>query len=112
MVSAMDVVTARPTELDRYAALARTTGIIGITFVVLLFGLVLLGVSARSEDAADLSGAGEWILLAGVVVVAAAGAFAAAAGPDWVVAVVVIAAGAAVAAGAFLKPVRWLVLPA
>ena len=26
----MDVVTARPTELDRYAALARTTGIIGI----------------------------------------------------------------------------------
>src|SRR4029453_7991481 len=36
MVSAMDVVTARPTELDRYAALARTTGIIGIAFLVLL----------------------------------------------------------------------------
>ena len=41
MVSAMDVVTARPTELDRYAALARTTGIIGITFVVLLFGPII-----------------------------------------------------------------------
>src|SRR4029453_18229338 len=36
MVSVMDVVTARPTELDRYAALARTTGIIGIAFLVLL----------------------------------------------------------------------------
>ena len=37
----MDVVTARPTELDRYAALARTTGIIGLAFVVLLFGPII-----------------------------------------------------------------------
>jgi hypothetical protein len=37
----MDVVTARPTELDRYAALARTTGIIGIAFLVLLFGPII-----------------------------------------------------------------------
>ena len=41
MVSAMDVVTARPTELDRYAGLARTTGIIGIAFLVLTFGPII-----------------------------------------------------------------------
>jgi hypothetical protein len=46
MVSAMDVVTARPTELDRYAALARTTGIIGIAFMVLLFGPIIALASA------------------------------------------------------------------
>jgi phage shock protein PspC (stress-responsive transcriptional regulator) len=40
------------------------------------------------------------------------GAFVAAAGPDWLVPGLVLAAGAAVLAGAFLKPVRWLVLPA
>jgi hypothetical protein len=42
----MDVVTARPTELDRYAALARTTGIIGIAFMVLLFGPIIALASA------------------------------------------------------------------
>jgi hypothetical protein len=42
----MDVVTARPTELDRYAGLARTTGIIGIAFVVLLFGPIIALASA------------------------------------------------------------------
>ncbi|HMI33517.1 MAG TPA: hypothetical protein VK499_05280 [Propionibacteriaceae bacterium] len=42
----MDVVTARPTELDRYAALARTTGIIGIAFLVLLFGPIVALASA------------------------------------------------------------------
>jgi phage shock protein PspC (stress-responsive transcriptional regulator) len=40
------------------------------------------------------------------------GGFGAAAGPDWLVPALVIVAGAAIAAGAFLKPVRWLVLPA
>jgi phage shock protein PspC (stress-responsive transcriptional regulator) len=40
------------------------------------------------------------------------GALAAAAGPDWLVPAIVIAAGAAVLAGAFMKPIRWLVLPA
>ena len=40
------------------------------------------------------------------------GAFAAAAGPDWLVPALVIASGAAILAGAFLKPIRWLVLPA
>ena len=42
----MDLVTARPTELDRYAALARTTGIIGIAFLVLLFGPIIALASA------------------------------------------------------------------
>jgi phage shock protein PspC (stress-responsive transcriptional regulator)/predicted membrane protein len=40
------------------------------------------------------------------------GFFAAAAGADWLVPAFVIAAGAAILAGAFLKPLRWLVLPA
>jgi phage shock protein PspC (stress-responsive transcriptional regulator) len=40
------------------------------------------------------------------------GAIAAAAGPDWLVPALVIAAGAAVVAGAFMKPIRWLVPPA
>jgi phage shock protein PspC (stress-responsive transcriptional regulator) len=40
------------------------------------------------------------------------GLLAAAAGPDWLVPALVLAAGAAIAAGAFLKPIRWLVLPA
>jgi phage shock protein PspC (stress-responsive transcriptional regulator) len=41
-----------------------------------------------------------------------AGTFAAAAGPEWLVPAFVIVAGAAIAAAAFLKPLRWLVLPA
>jgi phage shock protein PspC (stress-responsive transcriptional regulator) len=44
--------------------------------------------------------------------IAIGGAWAAAAGGETVVAIVVIAAGAAILAGAFLRPVRWLVLPA
>jgi phage shock protein PspC (stress-responsive transcriptional regulator) len=40
------------------------------------------------------------------------GFLAAAAGADWLVPAFVIAAGAAILAGAFLKPIRWLVLPA
>jgi phage shock protein PspC (stress-responsive transcriptional regulator) len=40
------------------------------------------------------------------------GAIAAAAGPDWLIPALVLAAGAAVVAGAFMKPIRWLVLPA
>jgi phage shock protein PspC (stress-responsive transcriptional regulator) len=50
------------------------------------------------------------IVLCGIVFIG--GAFAAAAGPDWLVPALVIAAGAAVVAGAFVKPVRWLVPPA
>src|SRR5687767_11076464 len=50
------------------------------------------------------------IIICGVL--ALGGAIAAAAGPDWLVPALVVVAGAAIAAGAFLKPVRWLVLPA
>jgi hypothetical protein len=46
MVSVMDVVTAGRTESDRYAVLARTTGIIGITCMVLLFGPIIALASA------------------------------------------------------------------
>jgi phage shock protein PspC (stress-responsive transcriptional regulator) len=44
--------------------------------------------------------------------IAIGGAWAAGAGGETVVAIVVIAGGAAILAGAFLRPVRWLVLPA
>jgi phage shock protein PspC (stress-responsive transcriptional regulator) len=44
--------------------------------------------------------------------IAIAGAWAAAAGGETVVAITVIAAGAAILVGAFVRPVRWLVLPA
>jgi phage shock protein PspC (stress-responsive transcriptional regulator) len=45
-------------------------------------------------------------------VIAIGGAWAAAAGGETVVAIAVILAGAAILAGGFLRPVRWLVLPA
>jgi phage shock protein PspC (stress-responsive transcriptional regulator) len=44
--------------------------------------------------------------------IAVGGAWAAAAGGETIVAIAVIAAGAAILAGGFLRPVRWLVLPA
>jgi phage shock protein PspC (stress-responsive transcriptional regulator) len=44
--------------------------------------------------------------------IAIGGAWAAAAGGETVVAIVVIAAGVAILLGAFIRPVRWLVLPA
>jgi phage shock protein PspC (stress-responsive transcriptional regulator) len=50
------------------------------------------------------------LLLCGLIAIG--GAWAAAAGGETVVAIVVIAAGAAIVAGAFVRPVRWLVLPA
>jgi hypothetical protein len=56
MVSAMDVVTVRPTELDRYAALARTTGIIGIAFIVLAFGPII-ALSTADEPALEATAA-------------------------------------------------------
>ena len=50
------------------------------------------------------------LVLCGLIAIG--GAWAAAAGGETVVAIVVIAAGAAILLGAFLRPVRWLVLPA
>jgi phage shock protein PspC (stress-responsive transcriptional regulator) len=50
------------------------------------------------------------LILCGIV--AFGGAWAAAAGGETIVALLVIGAGVAIVAGAFLKPVRWLILPA
>ncbi len=50
------------------------------------------------------------LILCGLIAVA--GAWAAAAGGETVVAIAVIAAGVAILVGAFVRPVRWLVLPA
>src|SRR5215213_2494398 len=44
--------------------------------------------------------------------IAVIGAFAAAAGPGWLVAAFVLLAGVAIVGAAFVKPLRWLVLPA
>jgi len=44
--------------------------------------------------------------------IAIGGAWAAAAGGETVVAIIVIVAGTAILAGAFIRPVRWLILPA
>jgi phage shock protein PspC (stress-responsive transcriptional regulator) len=69
------------------------------------------GPSGDSRDVARraLLGIGVIILC---FILCVGGAFAAAAGPDWLVPAMVITAGAAVVAGAFLKPIRWLVPPA
>ena len=56
MVSVVDVVTGRPIELDRYAGLARTTGIIGIAFLVLLFGPII-ALSTADEPALEATAA-------------------------------------------------------
>lgn len=51
-------------------------------------------------------------ILAVCAAIAIGGAWATAAGGGTVVAIAVIAAGVAIVAGAFLRPVRWLILPA
>jgi phage shock protein PspC (stress-responsive transcriptional regulator) len=69
------------------------------------------GPSGDAGDVARRAALGVGVLiLCGIVFFG--GAFAAAAGPDWLVPALVIAAGAAVVAGAFMKPIRWLVPPA
>ena len=69
------------------------------------------GPSGDARDVARRAALGIGILvLCGILFFG--GAFAAAAGPDWLLPALIIAAGAAVVAGAFLKPVRWLVPPA
>lgn len=69
------------------------------------------GPSGDARDIARRAALGVGVLILSFFVLVA-GAFAAAAGPDWLIPALVIAAGAAIAAGAFLKPVRWLILPA
>jgi phage shock protein PspC (stress-responsive transcriptional regulator) len=93
-------------------------GFVGIPLAVLVGTGVLVwwivsgeGPSGDAGQVAKRAALGLGVLL-GSVLLALAGGFAAAAGPDWVVPTIVIAAGAAVVVGAFLKPLRWLVLPA
>jgi phage shock protein PspC (stress-responsive transcriptional regulator) len=91
---------------------------IGIPLAILVATGVLIwwlvsgeGPTGDPKDTARRAALGIGILiLCGIVLLG--GAFAAAAGPDWLVPALVIASGAAILAGAFLKPVRWLVPPA
>ena len=97
----------------------------GLLFAGLLFPLAVLvgagvvvwwlvsgeGPSGEPKDIARRAALGTGVLIL-CCIIAFGGAIAVAAGPDWIVAALVIAAGLAIAAGAFLKPLRWLVLPA
>jgi phage shock protein PspC (stress-responsive transcriptional regulator) len=69
------------------------------------------GPSGDARDVAKRASLGIGVLVL-CLVLFAGGALAAAAGPEWLVPALVIAAGAAVLAGAFMKPIRWLVPPA
>jgi phage shock protein PspC (stress-responsive transcriptional regulator) len=91
---------------------------VGIPLAILVGAGVLVwwlvsgeGPSGDAGDIARRAALGVGVLILSFVVLVV-GAFAAAAGPDWLVPALVIAAGGAIAAGAFLKPVRWLVPPA
>jgi phage shock protein PspC (stress-responsive transcriptional regulator) len=69
------------------------------------------GPGADAGDIAKRAALGIGILaLCGLIAIA--GAWAAAAGGETIVAITVIAAGVAILVGAFVRPVRWLVLPA
>jgi phage shock protein PspC (stress-responsive transcriptional regulator) len=69
------------------------------------------GPSGEAGDIARRAALGVGVLLL-CAVVAVGGAWAAAVGGGALVAALVIGAGAAIVAGAFFKPVRWLILPA
>jgi phage shock protein PspC (stress-responsive transcriptional regulator) len=90
--------------------------LIPLAFLVAAGVLVWWIVSGEgpSGDAGDIArraalGLGVLILCG---VVALGGAWAAAAGGGVVVGIIVVASGVAILAGAFLRPVRWLILPA
>ena len=91
---------------------------LAIPFAVLVAAGVLVwwfvsgeGPAGDAGDVAKRAALGLAILFV-CGVIAFGGAWAAAAGGETVVAVAVILAGVAILAGAFLRPVRWLVLPA
>jgi phage shock protein PspC (stress-responsive transcriptional regulator) len=69
------------------------------------------GPSGDARDVAKRAALGIGILVL-CCIVFFGGVFAAALGPAWLMPALVIAAGAAVVAGAFMKPIRWLVPPA
>jgi phage shock protein PspC (stress-responsive transcriptional regulator) len=90
----------------------------GIPLAVLVVAGVLVwwfvsgeGPAGSAGEVAKRAGLGLLILLV-CGLVAIGGGWAAAAGGETVVAIAVIVAGAAILAGAFLRPVRWLILPA
>jgi phage shock protein PspC (stress-responsive transcriptional regulator) len=91
---------------------------IGIPLAILVGAGVLVwwlvsgeGPSGETRDIARRAALGIAVLVGCFVLFFVAG-FGAAAGPAWLVPALVIVAGAAIVAGAFLKPVRWLVAPA
>jgi phage shock protein PspC (stress-responsive transcriptional regulator) len=97
----------------------------GLLFGAILFPLAFLvaagvlvwwlvsgeGPSGDAKDIARRAALGVGVLLL-CALISFAGAWAAAAGGGTVVALLVIGAGLAILAGAFFKPVRWLILPA
>jgi len=91
---------------------------IGIPLALLVGAGVLVwwlvsgeGPSGSAGDIARRAALGVAVVIGCFVLFLVAG-FGAAAGPDWLIPALVVAAGGAIAAGAFLKPVRWLVPPA
>jgi phage shock protein PspC (stress-responsive transcriptional regulator) len=91
---------------------------IGIPLALLVGAGVLVwwlvsgeGPSGDARDVARRAALGVGVVIGCSVLFLVAG-FGAAAGPDWLIPALVIVAGVAIAAGAFLKPVRWLVPPA
>ncbi len=91
---------------------------IGIPLALLVLAGVLVWWFVSGEGPAGDAGDVAKRALLGIAVlavcglIAIGGAWAAAAGGETVVAIAVIAAGVTILAGAFLRPVRWLVLPA
>jgi phage shock protein PspC (stress-responsive transcriptional regulator) len=91
---------------------------IGIPLAVLVGTGVLVwwlvsgeGPSGEVKDVARRAALGVGILLLCFVLFFVAG-FVAAVGPSWLISALIILGGAGIAVGAFLSPVRWLVLPA
>jgi phage shock protein PspC (stress-responsive transcriptional regulator) len=69
------------------------------------------GPSGDAGEIARRAALGVGVLIV-CVFIALIGAFAAAIGPGWLVAAFVLLAGVAIVGAAFVKPLRWLVLPA
>jgi len=93
-------------------------GAIGIPLALLVAAGVVVwwlvsgeGPSGDPKDIVRRAALGVGVLLLSTIVFFG-GIVAAAAGPDWLVPALVLGAGAAILAGAFMKPVRWLVPPA
>ena len=84
---------------------------LAITGVLVWWLVAGEGPSGEPRDIALRAALGVGVLIVSVAV-AIGGAIAAAAGGETVVAVLLIVAGLAIVGGAFVRPVRWLILPA